>query len=102
MFHTIEGGTPAAKLPPIHSTLDDQLPIRLREHVQRLKLIIPVISVSVMALRRHWVRVLIRSAFPTGGARIQCGDSAGANVDRVHADIIFTGFPRTVAGHLSV
>ena len=51
MFHTIEGGTPAAKLPPIHSTLDDQLPIRLREHVQRLKLIIPVISVSILALK---------------------------------------------------
>lgn len=37
----------AAPLP----SLDDQIPFRLREHVRRLKRIVPVISVSVLALR---------------------------------------------------
>jgi len=31
--------------------LDEQRPIRLRDHLQRLRLILPVISVSVLALR---------------------------------------------------
>ena len=54
MFQTKEaGGIPAHTVSPLHPTLDDQLPLRLREHVQRLKLIIPVISVSVLALRRQ-------------------------------------------------
>ncbi len=51
MFQTIESGTPARTVPPLHPTLDEQLPHRLRTHVQRLKLIIPVISVSVLALK---------------------------------------------------
>ena len=51
MFQAIEGGTAGHTLPPIHSPIDEQLPIRLRRHVKRLKLIIPVISVSIMALR---------------------------------------------------
>jgi len=51
MFQAIEGGIPAHTVPPNHSTLDEQLPLRLREHVKRLKLIIPIISVSVLALK---------------------------------------------------
>jgi hypothetical protein len=34
-------------------TVDEQLPIRLHHHVQRLHLILPVISVAVLALRRQ-------------------------------------------------
>ena len=49
----LSGGTPADKLPPSQLTLDEQLPIRLRDHLQRLRLILPVISVTVMALRRQ-------------------------------------------------
>jgi hypothetical protein len=47
-----EGGTPAQTLPP-HPTQDDSLPFELREHIRRLRIILPVISVSVMALRRQ-------------------------------------------------
>jgi hypothetical protein len=47
------GGDLARTVPPLHSTLDEQLPIRLRDHVQRLRLILPVISVSVLALKRQ-------------------------------------------------
>ena len=35
----------------LHASLDEQVPIRLREHVRRLKRIVPVISVSVLALK---------------------------------------------------
>ena len=47
-----EGGSVAQTLPP-HSTRDDALPFELRDHVRRLRLILPVISVSVMALHRQ-------------------------------------------------
>ena len=47
-----EGGAPAQTLPP-QPTRDDTLPIELRNHIRRLRLIIPVISVSVMALHRQ-------------------------------------------------
>jgi hypothetical protein len=36
-----------------HHIQDDSLPDELREHVHRLRLILPVISVSVMALHRQ-------------------------------------------------
>jgi hypothetical protein len=49
----IPGGAPPATLPPTQPTLDEQLPIRLQDHLQRLRLILPVISVSVLALRRQ-------------------------------------------------
>jgi hypothetical protein len=49
----LSGGSPAGKLPPFQLTLDEQFPIRLRDHLQRLRLILPVISVTVMALRRQ-------------------------------------------------
>ena len=49
----LSGGMPANNLPPSQPTLDEQLPDRLRDHLQRLRLILPVISVTVMALRRQ-------------------------------------------------
>jgi len=48
----VSGGMPADNLPPSQLTLDE-LHIRLRNHLQRLRLILPVISVTVMALRRQ-------------------------------------------------
>ena len=56
MFHatsTTEGGSTANTLPPTQPTQDDELPRHLREHMRRLRLILPVISVSVMALHRQ-------------------------------------------------
>ena len=56
MFHassTTEGGPAASTLPPTQPTQDDELPRHLREHMRRLRLILPVISVSVMALHRQ-------------------------------------------------
>jgi hypothetical protein len=41
----------ASAVPPPAYALDEQVPFRLREHVRRLKRIVPVISVSVLALR---------------------------------------------------
>src|SRR5262245_47467233 len=55
MFHSPhqkEGGPAAQTLPP-QPTQDDPLPLDLREHLQRLRLILPVITVSVMALHRQ-------------------------------------------------
>ena len=48
-----EGGTPAQTLPPPHPPADTPLRFELREHVRKLRLILPVISVSVMALHRQ-------------------------------------------------
>ncbi|MEP7242860.1 MAG: hypothetical protein ABI885_04160 [Gammaproteobacteria bacterium] len=50
MLRSIVSGNPAHAVPQSNPNLDE-LPIRLREHVQRLRLVLPVISVSVMALR---------------------------------------------------
>jgi hypothetical protein len=50
--HQPEGGLAAQTLTP-QPTQDDPLPLDLREHVQRLRLILPVISVSVLALHRQ-------------------------------------------------
>jgi hypothetical protein len=47
-----EGGSVAQTLPP-HSTRDDSLPVELRDHIRKLRLILPVISISVMALHRQ-------------------------------------------------
>jgi hypothetical protein len=47
-----EGGSTAHTLPP-QPTQDDELPLRLREHARRLRLILPVISVAIMALHRQ-------------------------------------------------
>jgi hypothetical protein len=51
--HATEGGSPAQTLPPSQPPHDDLLAIELREHVHRLRLILPAISVSVMALHRQ-------------------------------------------------
>lgn len=48
-----EGGSPAQTLPPSHPTTDDPLRFELREHVRKLRRILPVISVSIMALHRQ-------------------------------------------------
>ena len=48
-----EGGSPAQTLPLSHHTTDDPLRFELREHVRKLRLILPVISVSIMALHRQ-------------------------------------------------
>jgi hypothetical protein len=53
MFEPIQGGAPAPKVSPLHPTRDDPLPILLRDHVHRLKQIIPIISVSILALRHQ-------------------------------------------------
>lgn len=51
---TNQQATPATQtLPPIPSIQDDPLPAELHEHVRRLRLILPVISISVMALHRQ-------------------------------------------------
>ena len=47
-----EGGSVAQTLPP-RPTRDDSLPFELRDHLRRLRLILPVISISVMALHRQ-------------------------------------------------
>jgi hypothetical protein len=49
---SIESGPAAHTVPPTHSALDEQFTMHLREHVQQLQLIQPVISVAVMALHR--------------------------------------------------
>ena len=54
MFNDTENprGIPARTV-PFTSQLDDQFLIRLRCHVQRLRLIVPVLSISVLALKRQ-------------------------------------------------
>jgi len=52
-LHHQEGGPAAQTLPPHAPTQDDPLPIELREHIRKLRLILPVISVSVLALHRQ-------------------------------------------------
>jgi hypothetical protein len=50
-FHQRAGGPAAQTVPSSQPTQDDSLALDLREHVHRLRLIRPVVSVSVMALR---------------------------------------------------
>jgi hypothetical protein len=52
-LHQTQGGPAAQTLPFPNHTQDDSLPDELLEHVHRLRLILPVISISVMALRRQ-------------------------------------------------
>ena len=47
------GGSTAQTLPLSNPPTDDSLRFELREHVRKLRLILPVISVSVMALHRQ-------------------------------------------------
>ena len=51
-LHQTEGGPAAQTLTP-QPIQDDSLPLDVREHVQRLRLILPVIRVSVLALHRQ-------------------------------------------------
>ena len=53
IVHQLEASAPTQTLAPIHPTHDDSLPRELLEHIDRLRLILPVISVSVMALNRQ-------------------------------------------------
>ena len=50
LFET-ESAPTAQTLPPSDVTQDDSLSHDLLEHIQRLRLILPVISISVTALR---------------------------------------------------
>ena len=54
MSHSLlqtEGGSAAKTLPLTNSTAADLLPFELREHLQRLHLILPIITNAVAALR---------------------------------------------------
>lgn len=56
MSQTIPPFEPSATtqtLPPLHATHDDSPPRELLEHIDCLRLILPVISVSAMALNRR-------------------------------------------------
>ncbi len=46
-------GNSADPIAHVPLAVDEKLPIRLHHHVQRLQLILPVISVAVLALRRQ-------------------------------------------------
>ena len=52
-LHQSESAPSTQTLPPIPSTHDDSLPRELLDHVDCLRVILPVISVSVMALNRR-------------------------------------------------
>ena len=52
-LHQSEAAPSTRTLPPLHSIDDDSLPRELLDHIDRLRLILPVISVSVMALHRR-------------------------------------------------
>ena len=52
-LHESEATPSTQTLPPITDTHDDSLFRELLEHTHRLRLILPVISVSVMALHRQ-------------------------------------------------
>jgi hypothetical protein len=55
-FHSVhedEGGPAAQTLPPHNATQNDPLPTELRERIRKLRLILLVISVSVLALNRQ-------------------------------------------------
>src|SRR6478752_2041244 len=52
-FHQSEATPSTQTLPPLTNTHADPLPRELLDHIDRLRLILPVISVSVMALNRQ-------------------------------------------------
>ena len=53
MLHSSLRGNPADETVHTQPACDEQLHIRLHRHVQRLQLIVPVISVAVLALRQQ-------------------------------------------------
>jgi hypothetical protein len=52
-LHASEAIPSTKTLPPNSNTHDDSLPRELLDHIDRLRLILPVISVSVMTLHRR-------------------------------------------------
>jgi hypothetical protein len=52
-IHQSEAAPSTQTLPPTTNTHDDSLPRELLDHIDRLRLILPVISVSAMALQRR-------------------------------------------------
>jgi hypothetical protein len=52
-LHQLEASTATQTLAPIHLTHDDSLPRELLEHIDCLRRILSVVSVSVMALNRE-------------------------------------------------
>ena len=52
-IHQLDASPSTQTLAPLHPTHDESLPRELLEHIDRLPLILPVISVSVMALNRQ-------------------------------------------------
>jgi hypothetical protein len=52
-LHQLEAASAAQTLPPIHPHTRRLATRELLEHIDRLRLILPVISVSVMALHRR-------------------------------------------------
>jgi hypothetical protein len=53
MLHSSLRGNSADPTHHAQLTSDEQWPIRVHRHVQRLQLIVPVISVAVLALRQQ-------------------------------------------------
>jgi hypothetical protein len=53
MLHSSLRGNSADPTHHTQRTSDEQWPIRLHRHVQQLQLIVPVISVAVLALRQQ-------------------------------------------------
>jgi hypothetical protein len=51
--HQLEASATTQTLSPIHPTHDDSRPREQLEHIDCLRLILPVISVSIMALNRQ-------------------------------------------------
>lgn len=53
MFEFADMPAASSPLPPLSAAriMEEQIPFRLREHVRRLKRIVPVISVSILALK---------------------------------------------------
>ena len=53
MFQDISRDNAARTVSSLHPTLDERLVPHMREHLRKLKQILPVISVSIMALRQQ-------------------------------------------------
>jgi len=53
MSETLNRGPSALNVPPLDSTLEHQFPIHVRDAVRRMKRIVPVLAVVILALRRQ-------------------------------------------------
>jgi hypothetical protein len=83
-LHHTEGGPTAQTLPP-QPTQDDRLPRDLLEHVHRLRLILPVIGVSVMALHRQNAELDTDNAFVLSQHACEPLDSEIAHLESIVA-----------------